>query len=86
MIDISFNSLQKRLCKLTDVDKNLLRKYNDMEELPQKQFEQYEYHILDCKKCHVEVRSTWTFCPSCGHDLPITDDNKVNECEELKNV
>lgn len=84
-LQISFNTHQKRLCKLTQEDKELLKKYNKMEDLPTEHYnEEYPYVDLTprCKNCEIEIKLTWTFCPSCGNDLPVTESNKNNECED----
>lgn len=84
-MNISFNSLQKRLCKLTDKDKELLKKYNDMEELNKDVvWESYMFEYPKCGHCKIQIDIKWTFCPNCGYDLPETEHNKVNECEAVQ--
>ncbi len=85
-LKISFNTLEKRHCKLTQEDKELLQKYDKMKELSPEVFEDYLYTYPKCNNCKIEINVKWTFCPSCGNDLPLTEHNKIDDCEEIKNA
>lgn len=73
---ITFDSREKRICSLTKKDREILKKYEKMDELPETTWEQYEYSVDGCPTCKIPIKNNWVFCPECGNDLPVTEFNK----------